>query len=60
MKVKPIEVKIVGQEEGSYQIKFPHLSVPVKVNEQLYYKMLHSPDYLFRSSNTGTKQSYSA
>ena len=45
MKKQPIEVRLVNQEGNVYHIKFPNLEIPVKVNEHLYYKMLHSPEY---------------
>lgn len=60
MKKRPIKVKIVGQNNGFYQIQFPNLLVPVTVNEQLYHKMLHSSDYQFSSANAAVKQSFSA
>ena len=60
MKKEPIKVCVVNQTENAYHIKFPNLKIPVKVNEHLYHKMLHSPEYQFRSSNAVVKQSYSA
>ncbi len=60
MKKEPIKVKIVSQNEGVYQIQFPNLKIPVKVNENLFCKMLHSPDYQFSSTNARVKQNYSA
>ncbi len=60
MKKQPIEVRLVNQRGNVYHIKFPNLEIPVKVNEHLYHKMLHSSEYQFRSSNAVVKQSYSA
>ena len=60
MKKEPIKVSIVSQRGDVYQIQFPNLKIPVMVNEHLYNKMLHSPDYQFSSSNTIVKQTYSA
>lgn len=60
MKKEPIKVCVVNQTENAYHIKFPNLEIPVKVNEQLYLKMLHRPDYQFRSTSSAARTSYSA
>ncbi|APY07787.1 hypothetical protein BWZ20_05510 [Winogradskyella sp. J14-2] len=60
MKKQPIEVRLVSKKGNAYLIKFPNLEIPVKVNEHLYYKMLHSPEYQFRFSNAVAKQPHLA
>lgn len=48
MKNRPVKVSLIGKENDNvYQIKFPKLSIPVNVNEELYQKMLRSPQYQF-------------
>lgn len=48
MKNRPVKVSLIGKENDNvYQIKFPKLNIPVNVNEELYKKMLRSPQYQF-------------
>jgi len=47
MEKGPINVQLIGKENGYYLIKFPNLKVPVKVNHNLLTKMKHSSDYMF-------------
>ncbi|MCF7561715.1 hypothetical protein L3X39_13790 [Sabulilitoribacter multivorans] len=48
MDKKPVtKVQLVGKEKQYYFIKFPDLKIPVKVNDNLYTKMLHSNEYEF-------------
>lgn len=47
MEKKPVNVSLLGKKKKFYQIKFPHLQVPVEVNEDLYVRMRHSNEYHF-------------
>ena len=60
MEGKPIKIQLVRKEGSDYQIKFPYLKVPVTVNEQLYLKMLHSPDYSFTNPTASVARIRSA
>lgn len=56
MEKKPVNVQLIGKENGYYLIKFPNLKVPVKVNHNLLTKMRHSNDYMFlEPKNTGVE-----
>ena len=52
MNKKPIRVKLVGKQKDHYKIAFPNLKIPVEVDENLYRKMLHSPEYQFLGSSS--------
>jgi hypothetical protein len=60
MEKKPVKVQLVGTKNQYYFIKFPDLKVPVKVNENLYNKMLHSNTYEFCNYKKEKLKSYSA
>lgn len=60
MKKEPVRVSCIGQKGGFYQILFPHLQIPVEVNEELYQKMLHSNQYHFVNAGTKPIDTYSA
>ncbi|GAA4282413.1 hypothetical protein [Gaetbulibacter aestuarii] len=47
MENTPVNVQLVGKENGDYLILFPDLDIPVKVNQNLYLKMKQSHDYRF-------------
>lgn len=55
MKKKPVKVRLIGKNGKSYQIRFPNLKIPVTVNENLYFKMLHSKEYEFSNSHVRVK-----
>lgn len=47
MEKKPVKVQLVTTKGESYQIKLPHLEIPVTVDKQIYNRMLHDPHYQF-------------
>ncbi|NJX14610.1 hypothetical protein [Tamlana crocina] len=51
MEKTPVSVQLIGKEKEHYLIKFPNLKIPVKVNHNLYTKMKHSKDYVFKEQN---------
>lgn len=60
MRKEPVKVSLIGKENGTYSIGFPNVRVPVKVNEELYLKMLHSSQYEFVHRHKPTFNSFSA
>ncbi|MAZ28805.1 MAG: hypothetical protein CL868_17225 [Cytophagaceae bacterium] len=59
----PIELTLVGFNNGMYQIKYPNLDLPIEINEELYRKFCKSRDYVIKhlkdkgkSINDGLKQ----
>lgn len=60
MEKKPVEVKLIGKENKYYLIEFPNLKVPVKVNQNLFSKMMHSQEYLFLNTSSKEQKVYSA
>lgn len=60
MRKKPVKVKLIGKKGNSFEIQFPNLKIPVKVDENIYNKMLHSSEYDFIPSNSAIKRTYSA
>ncbi|RAV28654.1 hypothetical protein [Sinomicrobium soli] len=58
MEKKPVQVQLVGKEGDRYKIRFPHLKIPVTVNENLYHQMLNSDEYRFTSLNSSAKNAY--
>lgn len=55
MKKKPLQVRLVGRSGKEYHIEFPKVQVPVTVNENLYKRMLQSPEYRFMGHRVGSK-----
>lgn len=61
MKKEPVKVSLIGKGKNNYyQIKFSHLKIPVNVNEELYQKMLISPEYQFDNSSDSITNKLSA
>lgn len=60
MKKEPVKVSLIGKENETYCIGFPNLKIPVKVNEELYLKMLHSSQYEFVNHTEPMFNSFSA
>ncbi len=60
MRKEPVKVKLIGKKGNSFEIQFPNLKIPVKVDENIYNKMLHSSEYDFSPSNSAIKRTYSA
>ena len=61
MNKEPIHVSLVKKEGDAYHVKFPNLTIPVIVDENLYKKMLHSSEYVFGNENVRVRTySYSA
>ena len=51
MKKQPTKVQLIGEQNNNYLILFPKISIPVEVNEELYRKMLESPEFKFIASD---------
>ncbi|RZS91941.1 hypothetical protein [Aquimarina brevivitae] len=42
---KPIKLRLVEVKNEKYFLKYPNLSVPIAMNEQLFTKFLNSDEY---------------
>ena len=47
MEKQPLRVQLVKKRGKSYQIKLPHLQIPVTVDRDIYLRMRNDPNYLF-------------
>ncbi|WP_027137247.1 hypothetical protein [Gaetbulibacter saemankumensis] len=60
MEKQPVKIQLVGKEKDFYLIKFPYLKIPVKVNQNLYSKMIHSQEYELYRQDKKRLRSHSA
>ena len=45
MEQQPLKVQLLTQKGESYQIKLPHLDIPVTVDKEIYQRMQKDPTY---------------
>lgn len=51
MEKQPLRVQVVKKRGKSYQIKLPHLEIPVTVDSDIYHRMRNDPYYQFATNN---------
>lgn len=52
----PIQLKLIGIENGMYKLKYPNLKIPIEVNKELYERFCQSREYRITDlRKTGTK-----
>ncbi|MBP2832157.1 hypothetical protein J8281_08145 [Aquimarina sp. U1-2] len=43
---EPVTLRLVEIKDGKYKIEYPNLSVPIEINEHLFYKFLSSNEFM--------------
>jgi hypothetical protein len=50
MEKQPLRVQLLTKKGESYQIKLPHLDIPVTVDSEIYQRMCNDPNYQFSNA----------